>query len=93
MVIEGVDDLTQSEGQALNQSAIHLSRSGLEVVAQHQAREVGIDQDRTIAVPPVEGQEAGAAGSHGRGFLFQSHMAGVAGTKEARQPGEMIAKA
>ena len=90
---ERVDDLAQSKGEAFDQGQVDLSRGGLEILADEQTGEVGVDQHRAVAVPPVEGQQSAAPRTHGRSVTFQGVMARVALSEEARQPSEVVAEA
>ena len=56
-VVEGLDDLPGAEGGRLEERTVDLLRPGGERGAEHDARELVVDEHRAVAGLPVEGDQ------------------------------------
>ena len=63
---EVLDDPTRPEGHRFEERPVDLGRGGREREAGDDPRQVGVTEDRPIAVPPVEGDEPARARLDGR---------------------------
>ena len=63
VLLEAVDDRQGPEGGGLDQRPVDFRRGGVQRLADQQAGEQRIDQDRAVAVVPIEGQQAALAGA------------------------------
>ena len=70
-LLEGVDDDPRTEGRGLDQGPVYLGRGRGQGHTEQDSGQIGIDQDRAVAVPPVERQQPGLAGHQGRSLLLQ----------------------
>ena len=55
--------VSAAEGGGLDQRAVDFRRGGVQRLADQQAAEQGIDQDRAVAVVPIQGHQAAGAGA------------------------------
>src|SRR5258706_9371946 len=55
---EVIDDHARPIGGGLEQRPVDFLRPGRQRQAEQHASQIDIDQDRTIAIPPVQGQQA-----------------------------------
>ena len=62
VLLEAIDDRQGAEGGGFDQGAVDLRRRGVQRLADQQAGQQRIDQDRAVAVVPVQGQQAALAG-------------------------------
>ena len=67
--LEAVDDRQGAEGGRLDQRPVDLRRGGVQRLADQQAGQQRIDQDRAVAVVPVQGQQPAFAGPEPFGGL------------------------
>ena len=93
-VFERVDDDPGAEHGGLEQGPIDLPGLGSECEPHHEPGQVGVHQDRAIAVPPVEGDEARFPGSEAGRLVFQRSMfrltrSGI-GPQEVGEPGKHV---
>ena len=62
VLLDALDDRQRAEGRGLDQRPVDLVRLGVQRLAQQQAAQAHIDQDRAVAVVPVQRQQAVLAG-------------------------------
>ena len=67
--LDAVDDRQRAEGGRLDQGAVDLRGGGVQGLADQQAGEQGVDEDRAVAVVPIERDQAAFAGAE----LFGRH--------------------
>ncbi len=69
--LEGLDDHARPVGGRLDQRAVDLLGRGRERRPDQQAADGRVDEDRAVAVPPVERQQPGFAGDLPTGLLLE----------------------
>ena len=69
--LERLDDHARPVGGGLDEGAVDLRRRGGQGRPDEQAREVDIDEDGAVAVPPVERHQAGLAGLQPGGLSLE----------------------
>ena len=85
--LEAVDDRQRAEGRRLDQRPVDLRRRGVQRLADQQAGQQRIDQDRAVAVVPVEGQQAAFAGPELLGLAGEVGVRVALGRVLRRAPG------
>ena len=72
--LEGLDDHPGAVRGRLDQRAVDLLGCGREGHADQQAADLGVDQDGSVAVPPVEREEPGLADALPARLLLQERV-------------------
>ena len=75
----------------LEQRPIDVLAGGMECEATEHAGEVGVGQDRAVAVEPIECDEAGFAGTQLRSRALERGEARAGRSQVAQEPGEHVA--
>ena len=71
VLLEAPDDGQGAERRGLDEGPVDLLGLGVEGQADEEAGQALVDEDRPVAVEPVEGEKPGFAGLEGRGLAGQ----------------------
>ena len=91
VLLEVLDDPPVAERDRLEQRAVDLLARRLQRQPDEHAAEVGVGEDRAVAVPPVERDEPGRAGTDRGRRLLERRVLGIGRRKRLHEPGEHVA--
>ena len=88
---EVVDDPPVAEGDRLEQRPIDLLGGALQREPEDRAGQVGVGQDRAVAVEPIQRDQAGLAGPELRRAALEPLVGVSVATQGSDEPGEHVA--